>query len=82
MAAAITGLDALPTLETQAQRICLALQERELSMPVETRLNNVGVTYDFEASTASFTVAALPITIAALPTGKLEITPGVYPALP
>ena len=82
MAAPIAGLDTLPTLETQAQRICLALQERELAMPIETRLNNVGVTYDFEASTASFTVASLPITIAALPTGKLEITPGIYPALP
>jgi hypothetical protein len=82
MAAPATGIDVLPTLEAQLQRIFLVAQEREVSMPAETRLNNVGVSYDFEALTASFTLAALPITIAALTNGKLEITPTVFVGLP
>jgi hypothetical protein len=82
MAAPATAIDALPTLEAQLQRIFLVAQERELAMPAETRLNNVGVSYDFEALTASFTLASLPITLASLPNGKLEITPTVFVGLP
>ncbi|MGL5063453.1 MAG: hypothetical protein ACRC62_26015 [Microcoleus sp.] len=82
MAAPATGIDALPTLEAQLQRIILIANERELSMPVESRLNNFGVTYDFEALTASFTISAMPITIATTAGGKLEVTPTAFPALP
>lgn len=82
MAAAATGIDALPTLEAQLQRLCLVAQERELAMPADTRLNNFGVAYDFEALTATYTIANLPITLSTTAAGVLQVTPSPYTSLP
>lgn len=81
MAAAVTGLDALTSAEAQLQRLMLAFQSKEQSVPVETRPNNVTVTYDFETLTASFTAANLPVTFTQVG-ADLTITAGTYPSLP
>jgi hypothetical protein len=81
MAAPASGVDELPTLEAQLQRLCLIAQERELAMPAETRLNNIGVNYDFEALTATYTVSALPIVLSSTAGGVLQITPAPYVGL-
>lgn len=50
----------------------LSLQASELAIPAETRPNNVTVTFDSEAATATLT-ATLPISVAVNGTGQAVI---------
>lgn len=50
----------------------LSLQSSELATPIETRPNNVTVTFDSEAGTAALT-ATLPITVTVDDAGKAVI---------
>jgi hypothetical protein len=53
------------------------LQASELTVPEETRPNNVTIAIDAEAGTASVT-ATLPVTIVTDGTGKLVVTATDY----
>jgi hypothetical protein len=57
--------------------IAFQLQATELSYPEETRPNNVGITIDAEAGTATVT-ATLPVTFVADATGRPVIVATDY----
>ncbi len=74
MTSPITGLDVLPTAEAQLQKIFVALQQKELSIPAESRPDNIKVVYDFEAQTANFTAENVPISVVVAGNGDITIT--------
>ncbi|MUL39312.1 hypothetical protein [Gloeocapsopsis dulcis] len=55
----------------------MMLQNYELSVPEETRPNNITVTFDSEAGSATI-AATIPVTITLDPTGKPVITAEDY----
>lgn len=81
MAAAVAGLDALGSAEAQLQRLFVTLQQRELAVPAETRPNNVTITYDTEALTATFTAGAVPITLTPQANGDVTVIATAYPVI-
>lgn len=78
MAAPISGVDALLTLEAQAARVMTELALREKNVPEATRPDNVQISYDLDNGTMTLTAAALPFVSASAAAGGLTFTPGVY----
>jgi hypothetical protein len=74
MAASITTTST--TLEGQLYEIAREMQEKELSIPEETRPNNTNLAFDLEAGTVAITVT-LPITIGGSG-NQVILTAGTY----
>lgn len=79
MAASLSGLDALPTLEAQIQELFIESNKRENSLTVP--LGIFTTTYDLEAGTASFTATGIPVTVDSTG-GIVTITAQPIPTLP
>ncbi len=78
MPAPISGNDIKSTHKSAALlEVAMSLQSSELSVPEETRPNNVSVTFDAETGTAAVT-ATLPVTFVLDVDGKPVITATDY----
>ncbi|BDA73064.1 hypothetical protein CAL7716_072300 [Calothrix sp. PCC 7716] len=78
MPAPITGNDIKSTHKSAALlEVAMSLQASEFAVPEETRPNNITVTFDAEARTASVT-ATLPVTFTADVDGKPVIAATDY----
>lgn len=74
MPAPIAGNEILSTHKAAALlELAMSLQSSELTVPEETRPNNVQITFDAETGTASV-AATLPVTFAPDATGKPVVT--------
>jgi hypothetical protein len=81
MTAPIQNLDVLGSAEAQLQKIFVTLQQKELSVPAESRPDNISVIYDLETLTAKFSADNIPIQIVIAGNGSVTITVNAYPSL-